>query len=108
MFDFNINAINWRTYVRLCVYSIKKHLLNENVEQFKPQTLNLLSPKNYPYFSDIMWALREGKSAKGQSSQDAIEFVLNSKAVKDAIKMLVEEKMMKLEGPSITYEKAEE
>lgn len=29
--DFNINSINWKTYARLCVYSIKKHLLNQYV-----------------------------------------------------------------------------
>jgi len=29
-----------------------------------------------------MWALKEGKTAKGQRKDDAIQWVLNSKAVK--------------------------
>jgi len=36
-----------------------------------------------------MWALREGKVAKGFPSKEAVQFVLNSKSVRDAIKLLV-------------------
>ena len=57
-FNFNLNTINWKTYIRLCVYSIKKYLLNQRVEQFKPQNVDLLSLESNSYFSDITWALK--------------------------------------------------
>jgi hypothetical protein len=43
-----------------------------------------------------MWALRSGRSNAGLSQRDAVQFVLNSKAVKEAIRNLVEESMVKL------------
>lgn len=94
---FNVNNINWKMYIRLCVYSIRKYLLNQQIEQFKPEAIDLLGKgKKESYFSDIMWALREGKNAEGQRQKDAVQFVLNSKAVKEAVKNLVEESMLKL------------
>jgi hypothetical protein len=51
------------------VYSIKKYLLNQRVEQFNPQNVDLLTLENNSYFSDITWALREGKVAKGLPSK---------------------------------------
>lgn len=35
-FNFNVNTINWRVYIKLIVYSMKKYILNHYVEQFKP------------------------------------------------------------------------
>lgn len=62
IFDFNVNHINWKIYVKLCVYSIKKYILHQDVEQFKPESLDLLgSLDKSSYFSDIMWALRLGR-----------------------------------------------
>jgi hypothetical protein len=71
------------------VYAIKKHLLHHYVEQFKPETVNLLGNGDHSYFSDVMWALKQGKVVKGQSRSDSVQWVLNSKAVKEAIRMLV-------------------
>ena len=34
------------------------------------------------YFSDIVWAMRQGKESQGQTQKDAMQFVLNSRAVK--------------------------
>ena len=69
---------------------MKKYILNHNVEQFKPESMDLLgTTKTESYFSDIMWAMREGKEATGQTRKDAVQFVLNSKAVKDAITAIV-------------------
>lgn len=64
--------------------------MNQRAEQFNPETVDLLgSAKNYSYFSDIMWALRQGKAITGQRRNDALQFVLNSKSVKETIKAMV-------------------
>lgn len=94
---FNVNDINWKVYIRLCVYAIRKHLLNQQIEQFKPEAHDLLGRgKKESYFSDIMWAMREGKNVEGQRQREAVQFVLGSRAVKEAVKNLVEESMLKL------------
>ena len=88
---------------------MKKYVLNQHVELFKPESMDLLGAnKKETYFSDIMWAMREGRETQGQTRKDAVQFVLNSKAVKDAITGLVEANMMRLENPPTSYEKAEE
>lgn len=82
-FDFNVNHINWKVYAKLCVFAIKKHILNQHVEQFKPHSLDMLgSNRQESYFSDIMWALKMGKETQGQPRYEAVQFVLNSKSVK--------------------------
>ena len=70
---------------------MKKYVLNHhNVEQFKPESIDLLgNKKKETYFSDIMWAMREGKETFGQTRKEAVLFVLNSKSVKDAITSIV-------------------
>ncbi len=62
IFPFNVNAINWKVYAKLCCYAIKKSLLNQDVEHFQSHSMDLLAttPSN-SYFSDIIWALTEGK-----------------------------------------------
>ncbi|CAM5999663.1 unnamed protein product [Sphagnum balticum] len=103
-FPFNVTSIDWKLYIRLCVYCIKKHLLRHQVEEFKPQALDLLGKKSSSYFSDIVWALREGKPAAGQRPSDATRWVLASKAVRNAIRSLTEEQMLKLENSPVSYE----
>jgi hypothetical protein len=104
LFNFNVNSLNWKVYIRLCVYSIKKYILNHYVEQFKPESMDLLgSLRKETYFSDVMWALREGKETKGERRDEAVQFVLNSRAVKDAIHSIVEDNMLKLENPPASY-----
>ena len=50
----------------MCVYAIKKNVLNQHVEQFRPESMDLLeTTKKESYFSDIMWAMREGKETRG-------------------------------------------
>ena len=77
---------------------MKKYILSQKVEQFKPEAMDLLVMTNQKqtYFSDIMWAMQSGKDSKGQTQIEAIQFVLNSKAVKEAVHSLVEENMLKL------------
>jgi hypothetical protein len=96
-FPCNVNEIVWRTYARLCCFSIKKYLLNQKVEEFKPSNMNLLTmrPDN-SYFSDILWALTEGKTVDSVNHLEIKRYILSTKSVKEAIKSLVEERMMKL------------
>lgn len=83
--------------------------MHQKVEQFKPESLDMLgNHKEESYFSDVMWALRQGKPTPGEPRNDAVQFVLNSKSVKDAIKSIVEDNMLKLENPPTSYDKAEE
>lgn len=90
LFNFNVNSINWKVYSRLCVYAIKKHLLNHHVEDFKADSMDLLSRKEGSYFNDIVWALSVGKPVQAQKWEEVKSYVLSSKSVKEAIKALVE------------------
>lgn len=51
--------------------------------------MDMLGLRPDSYFSDIMWALRMGKEGVGSKRMDAVQFVLNSKSVKDAIRGIV-------------------
>ena len=77
--------------MKLCCYSINKYLLGMEVESFNPATLDLLSMQKSVYFSDIMWALTEGKTIQTQNSKEIKKYILSTKSVKEAIKQLVEE-----------------
>ena len=43
-------------------------MLGIQVEKFNPASLDLLTLQKSSYFSDIVWALTEGKPIKAQSS----------------------------------------
>jgi hypothetical protein len=59
--NFNVNLINWRLYGKLCVHAVRRYLLGLHVEPFKPESMDLLGGHRHSYFSDIMWAMRQGK-----------------------------------------------
>ena len=89
LFHFNVNSINWKTYAKLCCYSIKKYLLGIKVEQFSPSNLDLLNLQKSSYFSDILWAITEGKNISAQTSNSLKKYIMSTKSVKDAIEGLV-------------------
>lgn len=106
-FHFNVNSINWRAYAKLCCYSVNKYLLGLEVEKFNPSSMDLLTMQKSSYFSDIMWALSEGKSVETQNSEDIKKYIMSTKSVKEAIRSLVEEQTAKLEKTPMAYEKVE-
>lgn len=59
------------------------------IEKFTPSNLDLLSLQHSSYFSDIVWALSEGKSIQTHNSQEMKNYILSTKSVKEAIKQLV-------------------
>lgn len=92
-----MNQINWKVYAKLCCFSIKKYLLNQDVERFQSSSMDLLAVKqNSTYFSDIIWALTEGKVVNSVNHLEIKNYILSTKAVKEAIKSLVDERMLKL------------
>jgi hypothetical protein len=53
-------------YAKLCCFSIKKYLLNQHVEGFQSSSADLLQmQQSRSYFSDVIWALTEGKVVTG-------------------------------------------
>lgn len=84
-----MNSINWRTYAKLCCYSINKYLLGIHAEKFNPTSMDLLSLQKSTYFSDIVWALTEGKPIQTQNWVEIKNYILSTKSVKEAISQLV-------------------
>ncbi len=91
-----MNSINWKTYAKLCCYSINKYLLGVHVEKFNPANLDLLTLQKSSYFSDIVWALTVGKPIAARNWIEIKNYILSTKSVKEAISQLVEEKTKKL------------
>lgn len=94
--NFNVNSINWPIYIRLCCFAIKRHLLNQPVEEFKSTSSDMLSRKTSSYFSDLVWAFSEGKEVEQLKAQELKKYVLSTNSVKHAVANLVETRMKKV------------
>ena len=57
----------------------------------------MLSLQRPSYFSDILWAVSEGKSIQTQTSQEMKNYILSTKSVKEAIKQLAKSVLVKAE-----------
>ena len=75
------------------------------VEKFSPSNLDLLNLQKSSYFSDVIWAITEGKPTSAQSPEHIKKYIMSTKSVKEAIEKLIEEQMKKLEQGPTAYQK---
>ena len=94
IFQLDITTVDWKTFFYLFNYGLQKYVLKENVEPpGTPENMDLFSKHYYfGHFSDIKWALENGKAFNARSSKSHTEMILNSSKIKDLIQKMALEK----------------
>ena len=94
IFQLDISTVDWKYFFYLFNYGLQKYVLKENVEPpGTPENMDLFSKQDDSgYFSDIKWALENGKAFSARSSKSHTEMILNSSKIRDLIHKMALEK----------------
>lgn len=93
IFQLDVTKIDWKYFFYHFNYGLQKYVLKENVQPpGNLDDLDLLTKQDNNYFSDIRWALQNGKNFQARSSKTYQEMIMNSTRVKEVLAALAYEK----------------
>ena len=93
-FQLDVTKIDWKYFFYHFNYGLQKYVLKENVQPpGNLDDLDLLTRPDSSYFSDIRWALQNGKNFQARSSKTYQDMIMNSTKVKECLQALAFEKV---------------
>jgi hypothetical protein len=94
IFAIDVTSINWRTFVKIYFYGLKKFILKQDVEEIESSNENIVerSVRKYDTFMDIMWVYkRKDQTVSVRTITEVKAVILDSAKVKEQIEIMVAE-----------------